>query len=40
MIAEDELWDFRLGTISTLLANRAEEVLQESREGLEAEKQN
>jgi hypothetical protein len=40
MIAEDELWDFRLGAISTLLANRAEAVLQESREGLEAEKQN
>jgi hypothetical protein len=40
MIAADELWDFHLGAISTLLANRAEAVLQESREGLYAEKQN
>ena len=40
MIAADELWDFRLGAISTLLASRAEAILQESREGLDAEKQN
>ena len=40
MTAADELWDFRLGAISTLLANRAEAVLQEGREGLDAEKQN
>jgi hypothetical protein len=40
MIEADELSDFRLGAISTLLANRAEAVLQESREGLDAEKQN
>jgi hypothetical protein len=40
MIAADELRDFRLGAISTLLVNRAEAVLQESREGLDAEKQN
>jgi hypothetical protein len=40
MIATDELWVFRLGAISTLLANRAEAVLQESTEGLDAEKQN
>jgi hypothetical protein len=35
MNAADELWDLRLGAISTLLANRAEAVLQESREGLD-----
>jgi hypothetical protein len=40
MIAVDELWDFRLGAISTVLANRAKAVLQDSREGLDAEKQN
>jgi hypothetical protein len=40
MIAADELWDFRLDAISTLLANRAEAVLQEGREGLDAEKRN
>jgi hypothetical protein len=40
MIAIDELWAFRLGAISTLLANRVEAVLQESIEGLDAEKQN
>jgi hypothetical protein len=40
MIEADELWDFRLGAISTLLANRAKAVLQESIEGLDAEKQN
>jgi hypothetical protein len=40
MIAADELWDFRLGAISTLLTNRVEAELQESREGLDAEKQN
>jgi hypothetical protein len=40
MIAADELWDFRLGAISTLLANRAKAVLQEGREGLDAEKRN
>jgi hypothetical protein len=40
MIAADELWDFRLGAISTLLANRAEALLQEGREGLDAEKRN
>ena len=31
---------FRLGAISTLLASGAEAILQESREGLDAEKQN
>jgi hypothetical protein len=40
MIATDELWAFRLGAISTLLASGAEAILQESREGLDAEKQN
>jgi hypothetical protein len=40
MTAADKLWDFRLGAISTLLANRAEAVLQDSREGLDVEKQN
>jgi hypothetical protein len=40
MTAADELWDFRLGAISTVLANRAKAVLQDSREGLDAEKQN
>jgi hypothetical protein len=39
MIAVDELWAFRLGAISTLLASRAKAILQESREGLDAEKQ-
>jgi hypothetical protein len=39
MIATDELEAFRLGAISTLLASRAEAILQESREGLDAEKQ-
>jgi hypothetical protein len=40
MIAADELWDFRLGAISIVLANRVKAVLQDSREGLDAEKQN
>jgi hypothetical protein len=40
MIVADELWAFRLGAISTLLASRAEAILQESREGLDEEKQN
>jgi hypothetical protein len=40
MTAADELWDFRLDAISTMLANRAKAVLQDSREGLDAEKQN
>ena len=40
MIATDKLEAFRLGAISTLLASRAEAILQESREGLDAEKQN
>jgi hypothetical protein len=39
MTATDELEAFCLGAISTLLANGAEEVLQENREGLDAEKQ-
>jgi hypothetical protein len=39
MIATDELEAFRLGAISTLLASGAEAILQESREGLDAEKQ-
>jgi hypothetical protein len=39
MIATDELEAFRLGAISTLLANGAEAILQESRESLDAEKQ-
>jgi hypothetical protein len=39
MIAMDELEAFRLGAISTLLANGAEAILQESRESLDAEKQ-
>jgi hypothetical protein len=38
MIATDELWVFRLGAISTLLASGAEAILQESREGLDARK--
>jgi hypothetical protein len=40
MTAADELWDFRLGAISTVLANGAKAILQDSREGLDAEKQN
>jgi hypothetical protein len=40
MIETDELWVFRLGAISILLASGAEAILQESREGLDAEKQN
>jgi hypothetical protein len=40
MTATDELWALRLGAISTLLASGAEAILQESREGLDAEKQN
>jgi hypothetical protein len=39
MTATDELEAFRLGAISTLLTSGAEAVLQESREGLDAEKQ-
>jgi hypothetical protein len=39
MIATDELEAFRLGAISTLLANGAEAILQESRESLDAKKQ-
>jgi hypothetical protein len=39
MTAMDELEAFRLGAISTLPANGAEAVLQESGEGLGAEKQ-
>jgi hypothetical protein len=39
MIATDELEAFRLGAISTLLASGAEAILQESREGQDAEKQ-
>jgi hypothetical protein len=40
MIATDELWVFRLGAISTLPVSGTEAKLQESREGLDAEKQN
>jgi hypothetical protein len=40
MIATNELLVFRLGAISTLLASGAEAISQESREGLDAEKQN
>jgi hypothetical protein len=39
MTATDELEAFCLGAISTLLASGAEAELQESREGLDAEKQ-
>jgi hypothetical protein len=39
MTAADELWDFRLGAISTVLANKAKAVLQDRGEGLDAEKQ-
>jgi hypothetical protein len=39
MIVTDELEAFRLGAISTSLASGAEAILQESREGLDAEKQ-
>jgi predicted DNA-binding protein (UPF0251 family) len=39
MIVTDELEAFRLGAISTLLASEAEAILQESRESLDAEKQ-
>jgi hypothetical protein len=39
MIAMDELEAFRLGAISTLLANGAETILHESRENLDAKKQ-
>jgi hypothetical protein len=39
MTATDELKAFRLGAISTLPANGAEAALQESGEGLGAEKQ-
>jgi hypothetical protein len=39
MTATDELEDFRLGAISTLLVGEAEAIPQESREGLDAEKQ-
>jgi hypothetical protein len=39
MIATDELEAFRLGAISTLLASGVEAILQESREGLDVEKQ-
>jgi hypothetical protein len=39
MIATDELEAFRLGAISTLLASGAEVILQESKEGLDVEKQ-
>jgi hypothetical protein len=39
MIATDELEAFHLGAISTLLASGAEAILQESREGMDAEKQ-
>jgi hypothetical protein len=39
MIATDELEAFRLGAISTSLASRAEAILQESRESLNAKKQ-
>jgi hypothetical protein len=39
MIVTDELEAFRLGAISTLLANGAEEILQESRKNLDAKKQ-
>jgi hypothetical protein len=38
MIAMDELEAFRLGAISTSLANGAEAILQESRESLDAKK--
>jgi hypothetical protein len=38
MIATDELEAFRLGAISTLLASGAKAILQESKEGLDAEK--
>jgi hypothetical protein len=39
MIATDELEAFRLGAISTLLASGAEAILQESIDGMDAEKQ-
>jgi hypothetical protein len=39
MVATDELWVFRLGAISILLASGDEAISQESREGLDAEKQ-
>jgi hypothetical protein len=39
MTVADELLDFRLGAISIVLANRAKAVLQDSGEGLDAEKQ-
>jgi hypothetical protein len=39
MTATDELEAFRLGAISTLLLGEAEAMPQESREGLDAEKQ-
>jgi hypothetical protein len=40
MVAADELWVFRLGAISILLASGAKAISQESREGLDVEKQN
>jgi hypothetical protein len=39
MVAADELWVIRLGAISILLASGMKTISQESREGLDAEKQ-